>query len=110
MHMGPLLAVHVVNTAMRIMSARYPHELVRRPLPEQYDLRQLSPIELSDQEHETAKAIFNQRITSDLNLDHDDVTATLEPVGRDGQIQVFVALVYMYGTKIGAMKHSTGIG
>jgi hypothetical protein len=31
--MRPLLVVHVANTAMRIMSARYPEDLIRRPLP-----------------------------------------------------------------------------
>jgi hypothetical protein len=33
LRLGPTLAVHVANTAMRIMSARYPEELVRTPLP-----------------------------------------------------------------------------
>ena len=32
LHLGPALAVHVVNAAMKIMSARYPAELARRPL------------------------------------------------------------------------------
>ncbi|GAA2571779.1 hypothetical protein [Pseudonocardia hydrocarbonoxydans] len=31
--MGPTPAVHVVNNAMRIMAARYPADLVDRPLP-----------------------------------------------------------------------------
>jgi len=31
-NMRPLLVVHVANTATRIMSARYPEDLVRRPL------------------------------------------------------------------------------
>ena len=39
LRMGPTLAIHVVNTAMRIMSARYPAELVNTPLPAGYDLR-----------------------------------------------------------------------
>jgi hypothetical protein len=29
----PLLVVHVANAAMRLMSARYPEDLVRGPLP-----------------------------------------------------------------------------
>jgi len=109
MQMGPLLAVHVANTAMKIMAARYPMELVRRPLREQYDLRKLTPLTLSDREHETAKAIFNQWTTSDVDLGEQDVTAALEPLDPNGQIQVFVALFYMYGSKIGAMKYRTGI-
>jgi hypothetical protein len=32
-NMRPLLVVHVANAAMRIMSARYPEDLVRRLLP-----------------------------------------------------------------------------
>ena len=31
-NMRPRLVVHVANTATRIMSARYPEDLVRRPL------------------------------------------------------------------------------
>jgi hypothetical protein len=109
MRLGPLITAHVVNTAMRIMAARYPLELVRRPLPAQYHLRELYPLTLDDREHETAKAIFNQRTRSDVDLDHQDVHAALEPLGTEGQIQVFVALFFMYGSKIGAMKERTGI-
>jgi hypothetical protein len=109
LRMGPLIAVHVVNTAMRIMSARYPMELVRAPLPERYDLRKLYPLNFSDREHETARTIFNQRAASPADLDEEDVAAALESLGSDGQIQVFVALVYMFGSKVGAMKYRTGI-
>lgn len=111
MQMGPLLAVHVVNNALRIMAARYPADLVRAPLPENYDLRKLLPLKLSDVEHETARAIFNRRTASagDFEIEDEMVAAALEPLGAEGQLQVFVALFYMYGLKIGAMKHRTGI-
>jgi len=109
MAMGPLLAVHVVNTAFRIMSARYPEELVRSPLPARYDLRQITPLAMSDREHEIAKSIFNRRTASTEDFDNDDVAADLEPLNAGDQVQVFVALFYMYGNKIGAMKYTTGI-
>jgi hypothetical protein len=106
--LGPALAVHVVNTAMRIMSARYPAELVRRPLPRQFDLRKLVPLTLTDQQHEIAKMIFNRRTSSAVDLGEEDVPE-LEPLGMADQVQVFVALFYMFGKKAGALKYSTGI-
>lgn len=106
---GPALAVHLVNTAMRIMAARYPAELVRRPLPPEYDLRQILAFEIADREHEIAKGIFNRRTASPVDLTADDVAADLDPLDVGEQITVFVALFYMYGTKVGAMKHRTGI-
>jgi len=109
LRLGPTLAVEVVNTAMRIMSARYPAELVRTPLPPGYDLRKLLALTISDQEHEIATTIFNRRTTSAADLTEDDVAADLEPLVVSGNMTVFVALFYMYGTKVGAMKHRTGI-
>ena len=108
LRMGPALSVHVVNTAMRIMSARYPAELVRTPLPPQYDLRKLAPLSVTGQQHEIAKTIFNRRTTSTVDLTEGDVPE-LEPLDMTDQIQNFVVLFYMFGTKVGAMKHRTGI-
>ncbi|PZS37579.1 MAG: hypothetical protein DLM62_18435 [Pseudonocardiales bacterium] len=108
LRLGPVLAIHVVNTAMGIMSARYPAELVRTPLPPQYDLRQLAPLSITDQQHEIAKTIFNRRTTSTADLTEDDA-AELELLGMVDQMQIFVALFYMFGAKVGAMKHRTGI-
>lgn len=107
--MGPTLAVHVVNNAMRVMTARYPQDLVRRPLPTHYDLRLLTPMVMDDQVHETARTIFNRRTTSAVDLTEDDVTADLAPLGAADQMTVFVALFCMCGTKVGAMKTATGI-
>ncbi|TNH28793.1 hypothetical protein FHG89_14235 [Micromonospora orduensis] len=107
--LGALLAAHVVNTAMRIMSARYPAELVRRPLPEQYDLRQLYPLTFTDREHETARKIFNERAARTVDLDADDLRSRMEPLATGQQVQVVLALFFMFGSKVGAMKHRTGI-
>lgn len=109
MGMGPTLMVHILNTAMRIMSARYPEELVRRPFPPQYDLRAILPVELDDEQHEVAKTIFNPRSVSDVDLTESDVRSDLETLDVPGQMQVFVTLIFMYGTKVGAMKNRTGI-
>jgi uncharacterized ParB-like nuclease family protein len=103
------LAVHVVNTAMRIMSARYPAELVRRPLPPEYDLRKILALPIDDQDQAIAKVIFNRRAESTVDLTEDDISADLEPLDVPATVTIFVALFYMYGTKIGAMKHRTGI-
>lgn len=110
LHLGPALAVHVTNTAMKIMTARYPAELVRRPLPPEYDLRQLlGQLTISDQQHEIAKKIFNQRTVSDTDLAEADIAADLEPLDSAGQTAVFVALFYTYGTKVGAIQHRMGM-
>ena len=89
-------------------SARYPLELVRAPLPPQYDLRKLAPLPITGQQHEVAKTIFNRRAASAADLTVDDV-AELELLSMVDQMQIFVALFYMFGTKVGAMKHRTGI-
>ena len=107
--LGPTLAVHVVNTAMRIMSARYPAELVCAPLPPEYDLRKILGLHVADQQHTIAKAIFNQRITSATDLTEQDIAGHLEPLTVPDQMELFVTLFFMYGTKVGAMKHRTGI-
>jgi hypothetical protein len=107
--LGPSLAVHVVNNAMAIMSARYPADLVRRPLPSEYDLRQLVPlVPLSDRLQEPAKEIFNRRTGGAGDLDEEDVPE-LDSLGWEDQLQVFIALFFMFGTKVGALKYTTGI-
>lgn len=109
MRMGPLLAAHVVNNAVRIMSARYPSDLVRRPLPPEYDLRKLAPLKtITDQQHETAKVIFNRRTASPVDLTSSDIPE-LEGLDWVDQNQIFATLFYMFGSKVGALKYSTGI-
>lgn len=107
--MGPTLAVHVVNHAMTIMAARYPEELVGRPLPPNYDLRQLTPMTMTDHVHDVAMTIFNRRTTSAVDLTESDVAKELAPLDVPDQMTVFVALFCMFGTKVGAMKTATGI-
>lgn len=107
--LGPTLAVHVVNNAMRIMSARYPDDLVDRPLPPGYDLRLLTPMTMSDHVHDVAMGIFNRRTTREVDLTDEDVAEDLAPLDVPDQMTVFVALFCMYGTKVGAMKTATGI-
>lgn len=108
MRMGPTLVVHVVNTAMRIMSARYPAELVQRPLPPEYDLRQLVQLEIDQPEHDVARAVFNRRTVSEVDLTESDIPE-VDELGMPEQAVVFMALFFMCGTKVGAMKQRTGI-
>jgi len=56
-----------------------------------------------------ARAIFNRRTASPADLTEDGVRTDLEPLDGGDQMAIFVALFYMYGTKVGAMKHRTGI-
>jgi hypothetical protein len=97
----------VANTAMHIMSARYPAELVRKPLPAGFDLRTLIPITMTDQPHEIARTIFNRRTARAADLDEADVPE-MEYLAAADQVQVFVALFFMFGKKVGALKYTTG--
>ena len=106
--LGPALAVHVANTAMEIISARYPADLVRRPLPAQFDLRRLLPITITEEPHEIAKAIFIRRTARTADLDETDVPET-GALSTADQLQVFMALFFMFGSKVGALKYATGI-
>lgn len=83
--------------------------LVRAPFPPEYDLRKLFPaFRVNDELHETARTIFNQRTARETDLTEADVDTLFEPLDRNDQLQIFCALFYMYGTKIGAMKHRMG--
>ena len=108
LHLGPALAVHVVNTAMKIMSARYPAELVRRPLPPEYDLRKPRPADglrpaARDRKEDLQPADHQHRRPDGRR--HSRRPGILGPAE---QMTVFVTLFYMYGTKVGAIKHRTG--
>ncbi|GAB2763302.1 hypothetical protein GCM10027174_45000 [Salinifilum aidingensis] len=108
-HLGSALMERVVNTAMRIYQARYPAELTERPLPPEYDLREIHPLQVTDEQHETAKTIFNRRVENGADLTPDDLAEYLESLSSEDEMQIFITLFYMYGTKLGAMKHRTGI-
>ncbi|MHA6629157.1 hypothetical protein ACU61A_27295 [Pseudonocardia sichuanensis] len=109
LRMGPTLAINVVNNALKIMGARYPMELVRNPLPPAYDLRKIVPLELTDREHDTAKRIFNLRAEHSSDLTEADIASDFAHLDVPEQMTIFVALYYMFGTKVGALKRRTGI-
>jgi hypothetical protein len=108
--MGPTLITFLVNTGMDIMKAGgYPDDLVTNPLPDHYDLTALvSGMTVNERQHEIAKAIFNRRTTSTVDLTQDDVDGDLEPLDLPEKMEVFIILFWMWGTKIGAMKNVTG--
>lgn len=105
--MAEPLIVFLVNTGMQIMKADgYPAELVTKPLPDHYDITVLVPaLTVNKRQHQIAKAIFDRRSTSPADLTEDDVAGEIEPLDLAGKIEVFIILFYMWGTKIGAMKH-----
>lgn len=73
------------------------------------DLRQLTPMVMSEHVHDVAMTIFNRHTTRGVDLTEDDVADVLAPLDVPDQMTVFVALFCMYGTKVGAMKTATGI-
>jgi hypothetical protein len=65
-------------------------------------------VPLSDRLQELAKEIFNRRTGGAGDLDEEDVPE-LDSLGWEDQLQVFIALFFMFGTKVGALKYTTGI-
>lgn len=103
--LGPTLCCHVANHAMKIMLARYPEHLARMPLQPHYDLRVLLPqLQLADDLHARAVAIMNRRMPSRTDLEPDDIETELDGLDWEGQMHVFIALFFIYGTKVSAMQ------
>jgi hypothetical protein len=90
---GPALAVRVVNTARGDHVGPLSFRAGPHPVAPEYDLRELQPLKIDDDQYETAKAISNRRTTSTADLTEDDVTTELEPLPPDGQMQVFVTAI-----------------
>lgn len=105
--LGGVLIADVANTAIRVMLSRYPENLVRLPLPPQYDVRKLYPVSYSDAEHARAVAIFNRR--AGLHRDLDPSDDLLDGLDEPGQVQVFTAVFFISMSKVGALKARTGI-
>jgi hypothetical protein len=109
LRMGSMLLAHTVNTAFRIMLARYPEDLVRAPLPPELDVRAMVPLTGSDREHELARRVFNRRAEAPEALDE---TTPLPDVAGHEPLEIpagFVLLYAMYGVKLSALKQRTGI-
>jgi len=77
---------------MQITSAGYPADLVSRPLPAQFDLRNLIPLKMTDQPYEIAKMIFNRRAARAADLAEADVPE-MEALGRSGPVAGLRGLV-----------------
>ncbi len=106
---GPALIAHTLNTAARVMNARYPAELVRRPLPHDCDLRRLFHADVDERSQDVARAVFNRRLAAEADVLDTEVEADLDGLTSQQRIEVFEAVFFLYGTKIGALKNRTGI-
>ncbi|WP_447002212.1 hypothetical protein ACRAKI_21010 [Saccharothrix isguenensis] len=102
------LVARLVNIAVQLMTARYPEALVRFPLPETYDLRDVDRLAIGDREHRLARDILNQRLGTDADLHPDDLVEHLRPLDPGEQVHLLVALCRMYRHKLLALKHHTG--
>lgn len=102
------LVARLVNIAVQLMAARYPEALVRFPLPDTYDLRDVDRLAIGDREHDLARTILNERLAMEVDLRPDDLVERLRPLGPGGQVHVLVALCRMYRHKLLALKHHTG--
>ncbi|GAA5124132.1 hypothetical protein [Pseudonocardia adelaidensis] len=109
MRMGPTGMVHVINTGVAIMRRRYPAGLVDRTFTSRYDLRQITPVMISDELHDIAVRIFNLPTLSEGDLIENDVAGMLDRLEGADQATVLTALIYMHGTEAGALKSRTGI-
>jgi hypothetical protein len=109
LRMGSLLFSHTVNTAFRIMLARYPEGLVRAPIPPEYDVRTVVPLTGSDREHELARQVFNHRADAPEPLDEAELLPQLAGYSSPEVLVGFMLLYAMYGLKLNALKQRTGI-
>jgi len=106
---GPALVAHTLNTAARVMNARYPAELVRHPLPPDCDLRRLFHADVDERSQDVARAVFNQRLAQDSDVRESQVAVDLDGLSSEQRIEVFMAVFFLYGTKVGALQNRTGI-
>jgi hypothetical protein len=106
---GPALIAHTLNTAARVMNARYPAELVRRPLPPDCDLRRLFDADVDERSQNVARAVFNRRLAEVADVREAEVAADLDGLTSPQRIEVFMAVFFLYGTKVGALQNRTGL-
>ncbi|WP_394620033.1 hypothetical protein JNUCC0626_13300 [Lentzea sp. JNUCC 0626] len=106
---GPTLTAHTLNTAARVMNARYPEELVHRPLPQGCDLRRLFHVDIDEHSQSIARAVFNQRLAQHADVRSTEVAMDLDGTTPQQRIEVFMAVFFLYGTKVGALRNRTGI-
>jgi hypothetical protein len=106
---GPALIAHALNTAARVMNARYPAELVRHPLPPDCDLRRLFHADVDERSQDVARAVFNQRLAREGDVRETEIAVDLDGLSSEQRIEVFMAVFFLYGTKIGALQNRTGI-
>ncbi|MGI5506285.1 hypothetical protein [Lentzea sp. CA-135723] len=106
---GPSLVAHTLNTAARVVNARYPAELVHRPLPHDCDLRRLFHADVDEHSQNIARAVFNQRLAQAADVRDTEVAVDLHGLTSQQQIEVFMAVFFLYGTKVGALQNRTGI-
>ncbi|MFD4638252.1 hypothetical protein ACFWN2_13115 [Lentzea sp. NPDC058436] len=106
---GPALLAHTLNTAARVMNARYPADLVRHPLPPDCDLRRLFHADVDDRSQDVARAVFNDRMARQTDVRDSEVAVDLDGLTSQQRIEVFMAVFFLYGTKIGALQNRTGI-
>ena len=106
---GPVLIAHTLNTAARVMNARYPAELVHHPLPPDCDLRRLFHADVDERAQDVARAVFNRRLTEPADVRDTEVAVDLDGLSPQQQIEVFMAVFFLYGIKVGALQNRTGI-
>ncbi|WP_143035781.1 hypothetical protein [Lentzea fradiae] len=106
---GPELVAHVLNTAARVMNARYPAELVRHPLPPDCDLRRLFHADVDERCQDIARAVFNRRLAENADVRDTEIAVDLDGLSSQQRIEVFMAVFFLYGTKIGALQNRTGL-
>lgn len=106
---APALLAHTLNTAARVMNARYPADLVRHPLPPDCDLRRLFHADVDERCQDVARAVFNQRLAEVADVRESQVAVDLDGLTSQQRIEVFMAVFFLYGTKVGALQNRTGI-
>lgn len=109
MSMGPVLLERTLNTAFRIMLNRYPEELVRAPFPPEFDVRILTPLDVTDRQHEVARSLFQLRAGTDIAIGSELVKVEIRECSGPDVVSIFMVVFAMYGLKVSAIQHRTGL-
>ena len=99
------LIAHVLNTAVRLLTSRYPEAAARAPFSGHYDLQHLTPPAVDEAELALARELFNRRLADHEDIAPAAVAPELAPYDAGGLVRVLAAISVLYCHKLLVLKH-----
>ncbi|MGZ3145708.1 hypothetical protein ACVDFE_27685 [Lentzea chajnantorensis] len=65
--------------------------------------------EVDERSQDVARAVFNRRLAEPADVRETEVAVDLDGLTSQQQIEVFMAVFFLYGIKVGALQNRTGI-